>query len=231
MLSMLAAAAVLFQASAPAPPAPAPRPSVITRPDWVRKPTGEDLADLYPKAAADKNLEGQATIRCQVSAAGDLENCRTIEESPPLEGFGDAALAMASKFKMKPMSKDGAPVGGALVNIPIRFRLPQEDRQDAVPTADFALRCYGFSAAAAEKDPSSGKAQTGAFLWGVVSELFASKERIRPSELDARLLAARRLAEAPGASDEAGQADRRQCDAMVEAAEPGLQKLFDALPH
>ena len=40
------------QPKPPAPPPPEPpRPSVITQPDWLRKPTGEDIAKYYPDRA------------------------------------------------------------------------------------------------------------------------------------------------------------------------------------
>jgi protein TonB len=39
-------------------------------------------------------------------------------------GFGDAALGLSSLFHMRPMTKDGRPVSGGTVRIPIMFRLP-----------------------------------------------------------------------------------------------------------
>jgi TonB family protein len=227
MLSFLAAAAVLFQASAAA--APAPRVSVITQPDWLRRPSGEDLTRLYPKAALAKRLEGFATIQCHVTATGELADCRTIDEAPLGEGFGEAAVAMAATFKMRPMAKDGAPVDGGTVRIPIRFKLPADQ---TIPAEEFVLRCYGYSAAAAEKDPSSEKAQFGSFAWGMVTQMYAVTEKVRPSELDARLLAARRIGETPAASGDAAQADRERCDAMMESAGLSrLRALLDQLPH
>ena len=51
----------------PKPPAPAPeppRPSVITNPDWARKPSGEDIARYYPDRALRMEVEGRATLSC-----------------------------------------------------------------------------------------------------------------------------------------------------------------------
>lgn len=111
----------------PAPPPPEPpRPSVITQPDWVRRPTGEDLARYYPDRAQRMNIEGRASIACTVNARGTLDACSVASESPADAGFGDAALRMSKLFKMRPMTKDGAPVDGGKITIPIVFQLPKD---------------------------------------------------------------------------------------------------------
>jgi TonB family protein len=112
----LAAAAWSWAASA--------TPSVIVQPDWAAKPVGADIARVYPPAAVKGNVEGEATIGCDVAASGKLINCQVLKEGPAGAGFGAAALALADSFQMKPMSKDGHAVAGGKVRIPIRFRLP-----------------------------------------------------------------------------------------------------------
>jgi len=110
----------------PAPPPPEPpRPSVITSPDWLRRPSAEDIARYYPERAQRMEIEGRATISCTVNARGTLDGCSVASEEPAEGGFGDAALRMARLFKMRPMTKDGAPVEGGTVRIPIRFVLPK----------------------------------------------------------------------------------------------------------
>jgi protein TonB len=71
------------------------------------------------------NVEGHASISCTVNAHGTLENCSVTNESPSDQGFGDAAMRMSKLFKMRPMTKDGAPVDGGKITIPIAFRLPK----------------------------------------------------------------------------------------------------------
>jgi TonB family protein len=118
----------------PPPPPPAPigakdgqtpalRPSVITAPDWTAQPTATDLRNTYPREALRKGPEGRAVISCVVAETGQVGQCRLLSEMPEGEGFGAAALALGNKFYMKPQTRDGAPVGGARVNIPIIFKV------------------------------------------------------------------------------------------------------------
>ncbi|MDB5498520.1 MAG: TonB protein, partial [Phenylobacterium sp.] len=110
----------------PAPPPPTPvRESVITQPDWSRKPDAEALSRYYPERASRMSIEGTATISCTVNARGTLDNCSVVSESPPEAGFGDATIKASKLFKMRPLSKDGAPVDGGTVRIPLRWVLPK----------------------------------------------------------------------------------------------------------
>jgi len=108
----------------PAPPPAPPRPAVITNPDWLRRPSGAEIARYYPERAARRGVEGRAVIGCQVTASGRLADCRVTTEAPADEEFGDAALKMSRHFKMRPMTRDGVPVSGGTIRIPIRFALP-----------------------------------------------------------------------------------------------------------
>jgi TonB family protein len=184
MLSILAAA-VLFQASAAA--APAPRPSVITQPDWSRRPNAEDMTRFYPKAAADAHIEGRATLRCTVTAAGDLADCTATGEEPTGQGFDQAVLNLAPLFKMKPMAKDGVPVSGGKVAIPIRFMLPKP-----AVSPEMAMRCYGYAAAVAERNPSAPNAGLTALAWRLFIEFRAVPENWKPSELEGLIVSLRK---------------------------------------
>jgi TonB family protein len=119
----LALAGAIALAGAGAVWAASPASRLIQEPDWVQKPTGEDLARLYPKAAMDAGKEGFAVISCHVRTDGTLRSCRLRKQNPAKYGFGEAALKMSPLFRMKPQTKDGRPTSNGMVNIPIKFML------------------------------------------------------------------------------------------------------------
>ncbi|HEV2532483.1 MAG TPA: TonB family protein [Phenylobacterium sp.] len=197
-----------------APAAAAPPTRTITQPDWLQKPTGESMAEHYPVAAQALELEGSATIGCEVTAEGSLVRCKVLDEAPKDLGFGQASLAMANDFRMKPQSFNGQPVGGGYVRIPIMFRLPKgedvagqapalpppprtpEDLQqaraltDVMRLVDGVMRRYADEAQKIETAPegsASGAARAGAA--GALREA-AEKHRGDIRDAYARALAA-----------------------------------------
>jgi protein TonB len=72
------------------------------------------------------SVDGHATISCIVAVNGTVGNCNVVAESPADQGFGDAALKLSKLFKMRPQTRDGVPVGGAHVTIPIAFQMPKD---------------------------------------------------------------------------------------------------------
>jgi hypothetical protein len=62
-------------------------------------------------------------LGCTVEQGGSLGACAVADETPPGQGYGAGALALASKFRLEPWSVDGAPVVGAKIKLPIRYEL------------------------------------------------------------------------------------------------------------
>lgn len=60
-------------------------------------------------------------VHCSVTERGLLDGCTVSEESPKGRGYGDAALKLTALFMMRPMTVDGRPVAGAVVDVPINF--------------------------------------------------------------------------------------------------------------
>lgn len=132
--------------------------SVITRPDWLEKPTGDDMERFYPKRAMDEGVSGRATIACRVTKAGLLADCKATAEAPADYGFGAAAVSLAAMFKLKPKTVDGKPVGDGTIVIPIVFQVPESSGPHGMK--------FGDGTIIAEKiDPAQPPPKPGAIVF------------------------------------------------------------------
>lgn len=96
-------------------------PQVITNPDWLKRPSAANMYQVWPGGAYYAHVSGRVVLQCIVNEKGRLKRCEPVEEEPSGWGFGDAAKEMAAQFQMKPMTRDGEPVAGARVRIPLNF--------------------------------------------------------------------------------------------------------------
>lgn len=93
-------------------------------PNWLQKPTGAQVANVFPKKAIKDGVGGRATIRCQVTREGFLQGCQVLSESPKGYDFGMAGLQLAPQFLMTPKIRGGQAVTGGQVTIPINWGAP-----------------------------------------------------------------------------------------------------------
>jgi TonB family protein len=92
-----------------------------TPPNWLRKPTTQELYGVWPLAAKTKGVDGGATISCVVTEQGLLTDCTVVSEHPAGMGFGAAAIALSDRFLMTPAKVDGKPIPSR-ATIPVNFR-------------------------------------------------------------------------------------------------------------
>ncbi|WP_091741845.1 energy transducer TonB [Phenylobacterium immobile] len=96
---------------------------VISQPDWIQKPTQEEMWRVVPTQAAREGVAGEAFVECRVNVEGGLHACKVFHEAPLGMGFGEAALAMTPVFRMRPLTRDGKPFPDGIVRVPIRWRI------------------------------------------------------------------------------------------------------------
>ena len=89
---------------------------------YLAYPTVAEMQRAYPRRALRKRMEGHVRIKCAVNVSTELEGCIVLSETPPGEGFGAAALALAPSFRVGPQRIDGVATNGGSIIIPIAFK-------------------------------------------------------------------------------------------------------------
>ncbi len=114
--------------ASPAPPAPPPRapPAPMDAPappsDWTRAPSldeADPCRGFFPRrAVADA---GKVTLALLIERGGQVKSASVVEETPPGDGFGEAArTCLRTKVFTPALGRDGRPVR-ALASVRIRF--------------------------------------------------------------------------------------------------------------
>ncbi len=116
--------------------AAAAAPQVITHPDWLTRPSDSEWGAAYPDYDLRHKISGEAVITCVVNVRGLLEACQVVSESPPGDGFGRAALLLAPRYSMTPVSGPDGPIA-AVVNIPISFEIARSEPTRASTHAEW----------------------------------------------------------------------------------------------
>jgi len=79
----------------------------------------------YPERAFNARTSGQAILRCRVAAAGELQNCKPVSETPADSQFAIASRIMADR---KRITVAGTVAAGEtiLVRVPFVLGAPAE---------------------------------------------------------------------------------------------------------
>lgn len=99
-------------------------PTVISHADVIREPSPTQISEYYPARARADRVQGQAIVECNISSDATA-TCELTSENPGGYGFGDAALSVSSLIGFRPETRNGTPVDGGKLRVPINFRLPQ----------------------------------------------------------------------------------------------------------
>jgi TonB family protein len=196
MISTLLLAAALLTDPAPGSTEPPP-------------PIADLAARFYPVRAQRMEVEGRVVLVCRIDTDHTLSACQVIEETPPDYDFGDAALRMSKVLRMRPRTKDGQPVDGGQVRIPIAFTLPRSEEVSAEVMLDNFIQCYGVIGADLDANPASERLAPALPFLRKNALGVAVHAGVEPGEVDVRLKAART---GPSADEAFG----RTCRTLVE---------------
>jgi TonB family protein len=93
---------------------------VIGKAKWAGLPSAEDTRAAFAKVEA-----GHGTVRvllaCVVQQGGGVSDCAVQREEPAGVGVGQAALALAPRFRLSTWTAEGLPTVGGTVSIPLRY--------------------------------------------------------------------------------------------------------------
>jgi hypothetical protein len=96
--------------------------AVVRNPAWAAIPSAADFQASFPKTENGVNAV-RVVLLCTADGEGALFGCAVDLEEPAGQGYGQAALALGPKFRVRAWSLDGQPTFGARVRVPIRYAL------------------------------------------------------------------------------------------------------------
>jgi protein TonB len=90
-------------------------------PSWINRPHDADLHAHFPLQAQHARVNGRVELSCIIQLDTTLD-CTVATEEPTGYGFGDAALRVSETWRINPATRDGVPIEGVRLNVPLRFR-------------------------------------------------------------------------------------------------------------
>ena len=94
----------------------------VRDPAWVYSPYDAWAVAFTPMDAARSTVAGEAGVLCKVIGSGALANCWLEREEPKGWGFGEAALKLLTRARMKPQAANGEPVADRPIAITLKFK-------------------------------------------------------------------------------------------------------------
>lgn len=114
-------------------------PKLVAPPDWIDKPTIDELKWAWPRQAYLHGIGGRADMNCRVEINGQADDCEIVRETPTGFGFGAAALSLVPRLRFTPAMTDKGPSPWR-VNIPVNFESdaigPSEEATDGMAMGD-----------------------------------------------------------------------------------------------
>jgi TonB family protein len=109
---------------APASPPPTGEGLVLGAADLARAPSGDTMANYYPRRAFRDRIEAQVAIQCRVAGSGRLTDCHVWRETQQGYGFAEATIRMAQEtFRAPRQTRDGRSTEGAQFRATITWRV------------------------------------------------------------------------------------------------------------
>ena len=100
-------------------PGEGPGGSRLYNAEWYRRPSHAEIAGYMPPNGVPPG--GWGEIACKTIPGNQVENCRSLGESPPGSGIARGLRQAAWQFRVLPPRIDGRPVIGAWVRIHFDF--------------------------------------------------------------------------------------------------------------
>lgn len=90
-------------------------PPAVPRPKWTSQPDPVSVRQAFMDRGA--SIGDKATLVCNVAAGGELSDC-AVEGA---QRAGEAAMSLASAFRLTTWTAEGLPTIGGRVRIPLRY--------------------------------------------------------------------------------------------------------------
>lgn len=98
-------------------------PPRYARAEWIHTPSFQEMLGYWPAGSRERRIGGSVELACIVPKPGKPKRCWILSELPRGVGFGRAALAMSSIFRIKPVLRNDDVLDMPVI-VPIVFKLP-----------------------------------------------------------------------------------------------------------